>query len=98
MPFQCSVCLEQGPESTVEQTALETETGSGIQSGSGTALATGTVIVAVILIRIISVVIVTFFRRRTWRSQSSRIPEEDEEVHMHLAFWEQTYRQVFKFA
>jgi uncharacterized membrane protein YhiD involved in acid resistance len=70
--FQIST--EERPElpATATGQEAEIETGSGIAAGMGTGIA------ALILIGIICVVVFLFLRLRTWRSESGRIPEEEE--------------------
>jgi hypothetical protein len=57
---------------TAARLEAESETRSGIAAGIATWIA------ALIVIGIICVVVFLFLRRRTWRSHSARIPQEEE--------------------
>jgi hypothetical protein len=68
----------------------EIETGSGIAAGMGTGIA------ALIVIGIICVVVFLFLRRRTWRSHSATIPEEEEST-ANVISWNEKIGELLEF-
>jgi uncharacterized membrane protein YhiD involved in acid resistance len=83
---------EQSAELPATATGLEAE----IETGSGIAAGMGTGIAALIVIGIICVVIFLFLRRRTWRSHSARIPEEEESA-ANVISWHEKIGELLEF-
>jgi hypothetical protein len=86
------VSSEQRAEFPATATGLEAE----IETGSGIAAGMGTGIAALVVIGIICVVVFLFLRRRTWRSHSSTIPEEEEST-ANVISWNENIAESLEF-
>jgi hypothetical protein len=77
-PGLTMVFFQVSTEERAELPATATDLEAEIETGGGIAAGMGTGIAALIVIGIICLVGFLFLRRRTWRSELGRIPEEEE--------------------